>query len=119
MKKILIHFSIMLLILASSQNALIWIDYHINQSFYEEYCANKAKPELDCHGKCKVKEKAEKETSQFNIRYAFEIQFLPTKQQDFIGEFSDFSEYAKPFIKKSNNPLQGFLQKYFHPPTLG
>ena len=27
----------------------------INQDFYEIHCVNKAKPDLECHGKCQLK----------------------------------------------------------------
>jgi len=69
-----------IIFLASFQNSLFYVDYQINTEFYETYCINKQKPELDCNGKCQVKkatEQAQNPASQ--IKYAFELNILPCK----------------------------------------
>lgn len=69
-----------IIFLASFQNSLFYVDYQINTEFYETYCINKQKPELDCNGKCQVKkatEQSQNPTSQ--IKYAFELNILPSK----------------------------------------
>lgn len=43
-----------LLLLCSSQSTLLWVDYSMNQNFYELHCENKSKPQLECHGKCQM-----------------------------------------------------------------
>ena len=43
-----------MLLLCSNQSTLVWMDYYVNQDFYELHCENKSKPELECHGKCQV-----------------------------------------------------------------
>ena len=85
MKSILsILFSIVILG-ASLQNGLLMFDYKINQNFYEIHCINKAKPEMDCHGKCQAKEESEKSTNPFNlVKYSFEFNILPAKTAEFF-----------------------------------
>ncbi len=45
-----------LFLLVSFQQALIVVHFKLNQNAIEkEFCVNKAKPELQCHGKCHLK----------------------------------------------------------------
>lgn len=51
----------MLFLLVSFQQALIIVHFKLNQKNIEqEFCVNKAKPELQCHGKCHLKKELEK-----------------------------------------------------------
>lgn len=69
-----------IIFLASFQNSLFYVDYQINTEFYETYCINKQKPELDCNGKCQVKKATEKSQNPASqIKYAFELNILPSK----------------------------------------
>ena len=78
---------------ASFQNSLFMIDYKINQDFYEIHCINKAKPEMDCHGKCQMKMESEKSTNPFNlVKYSFEFNILPTAPVDFFIKKTLFSK---------------------------
>ena len=75
---------------ASFQNSLYFIDYLVNRDYYEAKCINKQKSELNCKGKCKVKSQSEKENYPVSeIRYAFELNILPTKSVEI--------EFSKPF----------------------
>lgn len=70
---------------ASFQNSLFMIDYQINRNFYEIHCINKAKPDLDCHGKCQMKKESEKSSNPFAlVKYSFEFNILPTKTIEFL-----------------------------------
>ncbi len=69
-----------IIFLASFQNSLFYVDYQINTEFYETYCINKQKPELDCNGKCQVKKATEQSQNPASqIKYAFELNILPSK----------------------------------------
>lgn len=69
-----------IIFLASFQNSLFYVDYQINTEFYETYCINKQKPELDCNGKCQVKKATEQSQNPVSqIKYAFELNILPSK----------------------------------------
>jgi hypothetical protein len=66
--------------LVSIQNSLVILDYHINRDFYERVCINKDKPEMKCHGKCKMKEETSKNSAQTEIiKLGFEFNILPAK----------------------------------------
>ena len=76
-----------LIFMASFQNSLILVDYQINRDFYEVHCENKAKPEMDCHGKCQMKKESEKSTSPFKLlKYSFEFNILPNPPVAFTFE---------------------------------
>lgn len=61
MKKVFSITMTMLFLLVSFQQALIVVHFKLNQKDIEqEFCVNKAKPELQCHGKCHLKRELEK-----------------------------------------------------------
>jgi hypothetical protein len=76
---------------ASFQNSLFMIDYKINQDFYEIHCINKAKPEMECHGKCQMKKESEKSTNPFNlVKYSFEFNILPSAPIEYVSNLKTF-----------------------------
>ena len=61
MRKVFSIAMIMLFLLVSFQQALIIVHFKLNQNVIEkEFCVNKAKPQLQCHGKCHLKKELEK-----------------------------------------------------------
>ena len=51
----------MLFLLVSFQQALIIVHFKLNQKDIEkEFCVNKSKPQLQCHGKCHFKKELKK-----------------------------------------------------------
>lgn len=106
---------------AGFQNSLLMIDYQINRDFYEIHCINKAKPKLDCHGKCQAKKENEKTSNVFNlVKYSFEFNILPAKPVDFdIAVFVDtLSEKSKTEFSKNNSVTIGFRDILPHPPQI-
>ncbi len=93
---------------ASFQNSLFMIDYKINRDFYEIRCINKAKPELECHGKCQAMKENEKSSNPFSqVKYAFEFKILPSTPFEFLVENqpllkaeSTKSGYQEVFVPK-------------------
>lgn len=64
MKKAFSIMMTMLFLLVSFQQALIIVHFKLNQENIEkEFCINKTKPELQCHGKCHLKKELEKSNS--------------------------------------------------------
>ena len=55
-KGVLYTLTTLCVFLFSQGEALIYLDYRLNQSYYETYCLNKDKPELKCEGKCQMAE---------------------------------------------------------------
>ncbi|WP_163400479.1 hypothetical protein [Flavobacterium fluviatile] len=61
MKKVFSITMIILFLLVSFQQALIIVHFKLNQEQIEqEFCINKSKPELQCHGKCHLKKRTGK-----------------------------------------------------------
>ena len=60
MKYIVSIFVIAILIFQSGVNTLFVINYHRSLEVYEAACVNKDKPEMKCHGKCKMMEETKK-----------------------------------------------------------
>jgi hypothetical protein len=61
MRKVFSITMTMLFLLVSFQQALIIVHFKLNQKNIEqEFCVNKTKPELQCHGKCHLKKELEK-----------------------------------------------------------
>ena len=95
-----------MLLFCSSQSTLLLVDYHVNQDFYELHCENKAKPELNCHGKCQLsKTENQKPQSQllliccgFSFTKPAQIAFvLDKKSIDFAEKMTEL----KPLNYKS------------------
>lgn len=105
---------------ASFQNSLFMIDYKINQDFYEIHCINKAKPEMDCHGKCQMKKESEKSTNPFNlVKYAFEFNILPTAPVDFFIKKQNFVDsQSADFNYRELSIPKVFLNIPPHPPQV-
>ena len=112
-----ILFSIMIFA-ASYQSSLLMIDYQINQNFYEIHCVNKAKPALECHGKCQMKKESEKSTNPFNqVKYAFEFNILPSKPFTYIVKTNKLMTSQKEFYVDENSFVkEGFFEILQHPP---
>ena len=105
---------------ASFQNSLYIIDYQINKDYYKALCINKQKPELDCNGKCQVKEETQKEESPISqIKYSFEINVIPARPAEIIIKCPSFF-ISKAKIVSINNKitLDGYLKNGFQPPEL-
>lgn len=64
MRKVFSITMTMLLLLVSFQQALIIVHFKLDQKNIEqEFCINKAMPELQCHGKCHLKKELGKSDS--------------------------------------------------------
>ncbi len=81
MKRSILLLLTLLTFVASLQSTLLFVDYQINKSFYETYCVNQSRPELECHGKCKFKEEQEKSKIPLTLvqmGFEFHIILSPT-----------------------------------------
>lgn len=64
MKKIIIIFFAFLLLTQSLGKAWIWIAFQVNKDYIvANLCENKAKPKMNCAGKCYLKKQLSKEAS--------------------------------------------------------
>lgn len=120
MKSIITILLSSIVFLASFQNSLFYVDYHLNKDYYEALCINKQKPELNCNGKCEVKKESEKENSPISeIKYAFEVNILPTKpvEIDFNIPF-EFKSTEKIVSINHTFTLDGFQNILPRPPQV-
>lgn len=106
-----------------SKVALV-INYHVNQAeITRKYCENKAKPKLQCNGKCHLakqlakQEKQEKPSSETN---KFKLDIL-----DFTANISSLLTFNYPALSLESNfnyhysefRSDSYLDDTFHPPA--
>lgn len=105
---------------ASFQNSLFMIEYQINRNFYEIHCVNKAKPEMNCHGKCQMKKESEKSSNPFKlVKYSFEFNILPSKTAEFSLQNQELPVLdTTNFIYKNNTIPEIYLDILPHPPQI-
>ncbi|MDO5608694.1 MAG: hypothetical protein Q4G08_09600 [Capnocytophaga sp.] len=122
MKKLL-HIGIFIFafaILFSSIRMGVYFSFYIfdNEDFVEQYCENKATPEMECNGKCKLGKIAnnhsENDTKGFNFEdFRQEITFFIQQIPDF--EFADF-RYKKTVFSHSVLDEKNIGTAVFRPP---
>ena len=114
-------FVLLISFIAQSMNrSVILIDYMFNTASFEKNCINKAKPTLNCHGKCQVskqmKEQEEKEkTQQVN---AAKVDLVLSSRSFFAGAPAVF----KPIIGRNHTSFDSGIPVHrsfeiFHPPA--
>ncbi|MDY3351743.1 hypothetical protein PG357_07060 [Riemerella anatipestifer] len=66
-KKVLAYIMLAIIMLVSFQQSIVVVHFKLNQSFIEaNYCINKDKPQMNCHGKCYL-EKELKDNQQDDV----------------------------------------------------
>ena len=106
--------------------AYLFLEYRLNQAeITRKFCENKAKPKLQCNGKCYLakqlakQEKEEKSTSETS-KFKLEVVELNAPMQETM-------HFSYPIISSLLNKIQfiysepnsdSYLSSIFHPPTL-
>ena len=104
---------------ASFQNSLFMIDYKINQDFYEIHCINNDKPELECHGKCKISEEAEKSSStQEVVKIHFDFNFYKPQTTILLPVFIEKRIADKMVIRDNMMLLSAHNRIFPEPPRV-
>lgn len=121
MKKLVFLFALFILL----KPALPVVDYFANYGYIvAELCLNRDKPELECNGKCYLKDQlaksSETETpfsqNQKQASQGFDLLFFQEfEEQEFIG-FFDFKNPIFPQTCNLNLTEPNF--SIFHPPIL-
>ena len=122
MKKLLTISLLVFILLSSFGQSVILVHYLINQNYYATVlCENKAKPKMNCHGKCRMmKEMKEQEKKE-------QSPAAPIKEkQETVQYFQKITEFAFDIvteIKKSNSfylfpKTESVSFSIFHPPTV-
>ncbi|MBE8728200.1 hypothetical protein [Flavobacterium hungaricum] len=110
-----------LFLLVSFQQALIVVHFKLNQKNIEkEFCVNKAKPKMQCHGQCHLKKELEKsEKSDLELTgIGKKIDINMIQIFDFSLEISKTIHYAKKIVYKEWGKSAPSLEIFVPPPIL-
>ena len=119
MKKVFSFTMTMLFLLVSFQQGLIIVHFKLNQKNIEqEFCVNKAKPEMQCHGKCHLKKKKKKsdpvDLELTSIGKKIDIALL--SNFDFTIRVVKVMNSNKVLIYKELELLEPYLEIFVPPP---
>jgi len=99
----------------------VTINYFTNPAAFAKNCINKAKPKMQCNGKCQIMKKLQEEEKK-------EQQLPERKFENKIEVFSSESFYygltipvisaKKTIPQEANNNPQDISQDFFHPPQV-
>lgn len=120
MKKVFSILMATLILLITFQRGLIVIHFKLNQDYIEKnYCVNKTKPKLQCHGQCKLKKELQKtsDTNLENLSIYKHIELIPLKINIFKIEKIEFREKLKISFYREDLFIQNFVKRILHPPT--
>lgn len=82
LKPVLFSILSLIVLFGSASGWMMKLDYALNQEFYEQHCINKDKPELQCHGKCQLKDKTEKKTEGLQLyKILYDFNFISANQK--------------------------------------
>ncbi len=119
--------SIAILILVSfvSQtfgSMLVLANYYTNKAAFIQKCINKAKPQLQCNGKCqmmkKMGEQEKKEKDQLEKKSALKQLTLSTKSYYYTYTFTVFTLPVIQIGAETNWLIANIGKSIFHPPSL-
>ncbi|SFD48754.1 hypothetical protein [Flavobacterium phragmitis] len=120
MKKVFSFTMIMLLLLVSFQQALIIVHFKLNQkSIEKEFCVNKTKPELQCHGKCHLKKELEKSDNNSDLELTSISKKIDIVLNSDIGFFCSLIKEInsrKVLIYKETGQTEPCLEIFVPPP---
>ncbi len=120
MKKVFSILMATLILLITFQRGLIVIHFKLNQDYIEKnYCVNKTKPKLQCHGQCQLKKELQKtsDTNLENLSIYKHIELIPLKINIFKIEKIEFRETLKISFYREVLFIQNFVKRILHPPT--
>lgn len=122
MKKVFSITITILLLLVSFQQALIIVHFKLNQKAIEkEFCVNKAKPELQCHGKCHLKkelQETEKNTDLELRSISKKIDIALIANIEFAVSVPKAIHSKKVNLYKESGQLEPCLEIFVPPPIL-
>ena len=111
-----------LFLLVSFQQALIIVHFKLNQDAIEkEFCVNKAKPELQCHGKCHLKKElreTEKNTDLELRSISKKIDIALNTNIEFQVPLLKTITFKKVPIYRQLDRLEPCLEIFVPPPIL-
>ncbi|WKL48843.1 hypothetical protein Q1W71_03450 [Flavobacterium pectinovorum] len=120
MKKVFSITMTMLFLLVSFQQALIIVHFKLNQKDIEkEFCINKTKPQLQCHGKCHLKKELKKSEKNNDLELngiSKKIDFVLISEIKFKPEILKNINSNKILIYKEGIHFEPYLEIFVPPP---
>lgn len=110
---------IILILLVSFQQALIIVHFKLNQyKIEQDFCINKSKPELQCHGKCHLnKELDQSENSDLGFNsISKKIDIALISNTEFTLEITKQINSNKATIYREFRHFEPYLEIFVPPP---
>ena len=112
---------LLLMILQTGHIHLIQLEYKFNKKAFAKNCINKAKPQLQCQGKCQMRKKIKEEQEQEKHSFAnqkTDFTFIIPIVSSEIPSFKLNDTKTNLGIYKSNLHPSLSLRSIFHPPRI-
>ena len=108
------------LIVHTFSRSLVLADYLVNLESYKKECVNKAKPKLNCNGKCQMLKKIKKQEGESNTNTPapkFNQQELILSSKSFFPTIEMFGvQKSNFFYAYSSSFNSNYINSIFHPP---
>jgi hypothetical protein len=120
-KSIWLPMMLLVLLVHIFSNGLVILHYKLNQKFItEKFCENKAKPKMQCNGKCHIKKTLTQLNGSKEKSNSYELEF---SQYIIADSFLTPTISQKTIINNyhsidSQNENIGYLSNIFHPPLI-
>jgi len=101
---------------------LFFIDYMVDKAAYEKKCINKARPKLQCHGKCqlmkKIEEKEKRERGEApEMKLANKVEVLSSKSSFLLNAPLATSFNTQTYLLLNTGTPIDQPSSFFHPPN--
>lgn len=120
LNRILLLLLLPAVLLQSIGAALLWVDYAVNTEAYASNCINKARPQLQCNGKCQLMLKIQQKEQQQQQQTAMENvpRFQPIVLQHYFFVYAFLSTPTQTLmpVLAAASLHRGFHQAPWHPP---
>jgi hypothetical protein len=98
-----------------------WLDYQLSRASYEQKCINKARPKLQCHGKCQLMKKIQEEEKRQQqnapeMKHAEKAETLGPTILSFQLDTISTALAAYSYPENSGSPIDQPVC-IFHPPA--
>lgn len=124
MKKVIVLFMLLLILVQSTSQLWITISFFINQDYIARVlCINRDKPESGCNGACQLKKQIEKdkenqEQSNIDIKVKEVLVYIPVVAPQVQSAYTfELTEKTFSSIYFTSYLPEGHLHSIFHPPA--
>jgi hypothetical protein len=105
----------------AASRMIIQMNFWLNQTYIaENLCENRAKPQMECDGKCHLKKELKKddERKQKDNKQQVEIFLFFSPSQPFQSDSDiDFDELDQHLVFERTEKTNGFHSSIYHPPS--